>query len=191
MGRRLVGTLGLVVALACPAATVAAAPAKPVKLTGGSAALAFDVTFGLKLVKFGVTPGAIAPSVQDGLTVTAPLRAGSTVRADGSKAIIKTAGGVSQVGDTFDIQLQQLRFIVRGRKVKLSALTEINGVLTDRFNFATGVAAKARRVKSGYAVDDLKLRLNDIGAATLNSQLRTSEFAVGELIAVATIAAKR
>ncbi len=179
--------LVLAVALSAPASAVA----KPVKLTAGSAALAFDVNFGLKLIKFGVTPGAIAPSVQDGLTVTAPLRAGSTMRPDGSKAVIKTAGGVSQVGDTFDIQLQQLRFIIRGREAKLSALTEINGILTDRFNFATGVATKARRTKGGYTVTGLTLRLNDIGAATLNSQLRTTEFAVGELIAVATITAER
>ncbi len=179
--------LVLVAAFAVPAA----ADAKPIALRSGSAAVAFDVNFGLKLIKFGVTPGAIAPSVQDGLVVTAPLRTGSTVHRDGKKAIIKTAGGVSQLGETFSIQLQQLRFIVRGRKVKLSALTEVNGVLTDRFNFATGVAKTARRVAGGYAVKELKLGLNDIGAATLNSQLRTQEFAVGELIGVATITAKR
>lgn len=177
----------VVAALAFPAA----AGAKQVKLKSGSAAIAFDVNFGLKLIKFGVTPGAIAPSVQDGLVVTAPLRAGSVVRQDGKFAIIKTAGGVSQVGDTFDIQLQQLRFIVRGRKVKLSALTEVNGVLTDRFNFATGVAKTAKRAGRGYAVKELSLRLNDIGAVTLNSQLGTQDFAIGELIGVATITAKR
>ena len=187
MGRRLVGLTLAGLALGFP--TVASA--KPVKLTEGSAAIAFDVDFGVKLVQFGVTPGAIAPSVQDGLTVTSPLRSGSTVRPDGSKAIIKTSGGASQVGDTFDVELEDLRFIIRGKRAKLSALTEINGVLTDRFNFATGVAKKAGRAKGGYAATDLTLRLNDIGAATLNSQLGTTDFAVGELIGVATITARR
>ena len=58
----------------------------------------------------------------------------------------------------------------------------INGLTTDRFTFARGRAKSARRTAGGYVVRDLELRLNEIGATTLNSQLKTDQFAAGEVL---------
>ena len=185
MGRVLTG---LLVALAL---WPSAAAAKPLALGSGEATIDFDIEFGLKLVKYGVTPGPIAPSTQDGLVVTLPIRRGGHMRRDGRRASIDTAGGVSQVGADFEILLQKLRFNVRGRTGRLSAVTAINGLTTDRFTFAKGRAKSARRTSGGYVVRDLELALNDIGAATLNSQLRTDQFAVGEVLGVGAVTARR
>ncbi len=179
--------IGLLVLLLWPAA----ATAKPIAMSSGEASISFDIDFGLKLLQYGVTPGPIAPSTQDGLVVTLPVRRGGHIRRDGKRATIDTAGGVSQVGADFEVLLQQLRFNVRGRTGRLSAYTAINGLDTDRFTFAKGRARSARRTAGGYVVRDLELELNDIGAVTLNSQLRTDQFKVGELIGVAAISARR
>jgi hypothetical protein len=185
MGRRLLAVL-VVLAL-----WPAAASAKPIALSQGTAKISFDVNFGLKLIKFGVTPGAIAPATQDGLVITAPIQSGSHARPSGTGATIKTSGGLSQVADGLDLQLRLLQFVVHGRHVRLSSRTIVNGLDTDRFVFAKGVAGKARRTAGGYTVQDLKLGLNDIGAATLNSQLGTTEFAVGETLGTVVITARR
>lgn len=169
----------------------ATASAKPVALSSGTAEIAFDVNFGLKLVQFGVTPGVIAPSTQDGLLITSPIRRGGHARRDGSRASIDTAGGLSQTGEDFEVLLQRLRFNMRGRVGRLSAVTAINGLTTDRFTFAKGRAVSARRTAGGYRVRGLELKLIDVGASTLNSQLKTDQFAVGEVIGVAAIDARR
>lgn len=167
------------------------ADAKPMAIGSGAAEIDFDIEFGLKLVQFGVTPGPIAPATQDGLVVTLPVRRGGHVRRDGSRASIDTAGGVSQAGETFEILLERLRFNVRGRTGRLSAVTSINGLRTDRFTFARGRATSARRTARGYRLRGLALTLNEVGAETLNSQLKTDQFTDGEKLGVASIDARR
>ncbi len=177
----------LVVLGLCPST----AAAKPIALGAGEAKIEFDIDFGLKLVQFGVVPGPIAPATQDGLVVTLPVRKGGHMRKDGTRATIDTAGGLSQVGATFEVLLKQPRFNLRGKTGRLSAVTTLNGLTTDRFTFAVGKARTARRTAGGYLVRELALGLNEIGAATLNSQLKTDQFAAGELLGVAAITARR
>lgn len=169
----------------------APAHAKRTPLERGTAAIAFDAAFGVKLVGFGVVPGPIAPATQEGLTVTAPVRSGSSVTRDGRRATIRTRGGVSQQGETLDLKLLRLQYVVRGRRVVVSSDTAIKGVLFDRFDFAVGKAKTVKRTRRGIELRDVVLRLNDIGAVTLNSQLRTLSFSVGEPIGVASIVARR
>ena len=64
-------------------------------------------------------------------------------------------------------------------------------VVTKEITFASGKAKTSRRTPGGYEVTGLELKLNDLGAVTLNSQLRTDQFAIGEVFAVAAITAKR
>src|SRR3954454_13101840 len=84
-------TIALLAVLAV-ATPVASAKRKPLHAKKGSAPIAFDLAFGLKLVQAGVTPAPIPPATMEGTTFTFPVRS-ATVNRAGTKAKIRLRGG--------------------------------------------------------------------------------------------------
>jgi hypothetical protein len=168
---------------------IAAAP-PPLVVHHGTAKLAIDKRFGLRLVQLGVDAYPVAPATQDSLDFTLPVRSGHIGKRSGR---LHGRGGLDvQNKETGGgLRLEDVTISITGRRISLSGFATAQGIPATRFTFARGRAGSAHRTRRSYAAKRVPIAINGVAAAALNSQLNTQEFRSGQRMALATLTARR